>query len=128
LNNANELINGLRHKIAQQKEILGRAKQELSNYKGIKEKVIELQEENESLKKQLQIANNQKAKPSSTGSPAISIKIPASRNQSGHRISFKSPSLSMAPPPNIAPFEGSRYYFFQSNNYLVPLFVSINSR
>lgn len=37
LNNANHLIKSLRIKVSQQKELLGRAKQELSGFKSIKE-------------------------------------------------------------------------------------------
>jgi hypothetical protein len=111
LNNASELIIGLRQKISQQKEILGRAKQELSNFKMMKEQMVKLQEENDDLKKQLQNMNNQKIKSQSICSPAISIKMLTPHNQSKicNRISIKSPSFPGGPPQSPTVADSTRY-------------------
>lgn len=51
-NNANELIRGLREKVAQQKDLLTKAKTELAQQRKLREQVTALQSENESLRRQ----------------------------------------------------------------------------
>lgn len=94
LNNANELIHDLRARVAQQKEMLNRAKGELESYKRAKERIAQLTEENNALRLQLAQAKH------TPGSPAISI-----RPQQQSRLSIRSP---MPPSPNLM---SPRYVF-----------------
>lgn len=52
LGNSSELIRGLRAKVAQQKDLLSKAKTELAQQRKLREQVAALQSENEALRKQ----------------------------------------------------------------------------
>lgn len=51
LSNANSLIKSLRAKVSQQKELISKAKQELAGQKLLKEKIKELQQDNDKLRR-----------------------------------------------------------------------------
>ena len=94
MTNATRLINSLRAKVSQQKELLSRAKSELADQKQLKDRIIELESEIT----QLKTSNPNSFNPHTTLNTRRDIQSPAIKMPS--RLSLRSPQITNFMPPN----------------------------
>ncbi len=103
MNNANQLVRSLRAKVSQQKELLAKAKQELSTHKALKEQVVKLTTENTQLKSKInnfisdsqEIQENKSIELCKKSAPLPSPVVPNIKING--RLSLKSPIMSTPP-------------------------------
>lgn len=117
ITNANMLIKNLRSKVVQQKDLISKAKQELTSHKLLKEKLNELQQENERLRKRLddvsKAAGN--ATPVHPMIAKLNTPTPTPAIHTQGRLTLRSPVANLKfdshphtlPPPLVVPSSAS---------------------